>query len=164
MVRRPILRSSEPEESSPQPFGEKQETRTIPGTRVEVLARLGPGDEDLLLMREVVEADRVMSLYSHPEPECVFVIKGTLHVFLDGSGWRTLGADEALHVEPGRRHALCNVGGRPVHLLTVSTVRMTRFLAEVASAEPDAVSALVARYGYWQASPAEDAVAQLHCA
>ena len=111
------------------------------GARVDVLARFGESDDDLVLMRQEIEAGRDIPLHSHPDPECLFVTTGSLGVYRDGDGWLRLGPSEAVHVAPHRGHAIRNASDRPAHILIVSTVRMARALSSAGASQGAARSA-----------------------
>jgi hypothetical protein len=84
---------------------------------------------------------------------------------------------ELFHVPGGARHAWRNPAPEPVEMLIVSTAKMARFFKEVgAPLQPDSVQAppspealqqfqeVSARYGYWNATPEENARAGIDLA
>ncbi|WP_437364424.1 cupin domain-containing protein [Inquilinus limosus] len=166
-----LLRSAEPVQPAPPPAIREPERWDALGARVEVLAWLGGGDDDLVLLRESVAPGWTVPLHGHADPECVFVISGTLDLYRDGpgGGWLRLDPDEAGYVAPNVRHAIRNAGSASADLLTVTTVRMSRFFATIGSpaigdtprpaspAEMAAVPGHVADYGYWLGSREENA-------
>ena len=101
------------------------------GLRLDVLARLGADDDDLVLLRGTIHPGRFVPLHSHADPECLFVIDGALEVYRADRGWTEACAEEAVNVAAGLRHAVRNTGGVPSYVLTVTTVRMARFLAAI---------------------------------
>ena len=122
----PSATPTEPAPALPRGVPDRRDER---GAHVELLARFGEGDDDLVLMRQEIEAGCDVPLHSHPDPECLFVTNGSLGVYREGEGWRKLGPCDAIHVAPHRGHAIKNGSDRPVHVLTVSTLRMARSLS-----------------------------------
>jgi quercetin dioxygenase-like cupin family protein len=92
----------------------------VPDERFAVQARLGDSDRDFVLLRGSVTPGLSLSLCSHSDPGCLFVIDGELKVWRkDAPGERkTLGADEV-------------PGSASVNLLMVATARNVRTFATV---------------------------------
>ena len=112
------------------------------GARIEVLARLGDDDADLVLLRESWPSGRSLPLHNHVDPKSLFVLSGELEIYCHGSAgsWQKVGPEEAFHIPPDARHAVRNSGTATAKLLTVTTVRMLRFLESIgtktSNAEP----------------------------
>ena len=75
---------------------------------------------------------------------------------------------ETLHVLGRARHAFRNVSDRPAVSIIATTCRMARFFRELAAATAERTGApseaalrrfaeIAARYGYWNATPEENA-------
>ena len=148
------------------------EEMDVMGTCMSVVFRLGDAEDDTALIRSKMGAQpRQVPLHSHSDVEAFYVLEGSLEVFLDSdrAGWRTIKAGQSLTIPPGVPHAVRNASGAPVDSLIATTVRLARFLGEIAtppgvtprmppSAEDIArVRAKVAEYGYWMATPGESA-------
>lgn len=130
-----LLASAAPKDEAHEPAPASTESLDVLGARIEVLARLGDGDDDLVLLRGSLEPGRSIPLHSHATHECFFVIDGALDLYRDGStaAWNRLGPGEAIHVGPDARHAVRNNGAVPTELLMVATVRLVRFFATIGS-------------------------------
>ena len=148
------------------------EAMDVMGTCMSVVVRLGDAEDDTALIRSRMGAQpRQVPLHLHPDVEAFYVLEGRLDVFLnsDRAGWRTIEAGQSLTIPPGIPHAVRNASGAPVDSLIATTVRLARFLGEIAtppsatpgvppSAEDIArVRAKVTEYGYWMATPDESA-------
>jgi quercetin dioxygenase-like cupin family protein len=139
------------------------------GARVERLATLGAGPDDLVLLRELLPPGLAVPLHAHADPECFFVIAGGIELYRAGQGWRPVAPDEAAHVAPGVAHALRNTGSVSAHVLMVTTRRMAEFFGTIGAPaaghmprppsrdELAAFPGHVAAYGYHLATPAENA-------
>jgi mannose-6-phosphate isomerase-like protein (cupin superfamily) len=105
----------------------------VPDERFAVQARLGDSDRDFVLLRGSVTPGLSLSLCSHSDPGCLFVIDGELKVWRkDAPGERkTLGADEAILIGPDTRYAARVPGSASVNLLMVATARNVRTFATV---------------------------------
>ena len=121
-----LLRSAEPDGRGVTPTSPEPERVDVPGASVEVLTRLGPADQDLVLMRVVLEQGRVLPLDGHVDQTCLFIVEGAAEVQRDGFDWMTLQAGEAMYVPAGAGRAARNAGHAPAHILLVTTVRAAR--------------------------------------
>jgi uncharacterized RmlC-like cupin family protein len=74
----------------------------------------------------------------------------------DRDRWQRVGPGNVFHVPPDVPHAWRNFSADPVVMLFVSTNRMGRFFKEVA-ADLDGFLEIAERYGYWNATPEENA-------
>jgi hypothetical protein len=86
------------------------------------------------------------------------------------SGWTTVGVGAVAAVPGNVKHALCNISSLPGTIVLVTTSKMPEFFGEVskpfdpkrrpAPPTPEEMKTFlgtVARYGYWVASPEENA-------
>lgn len=148
------------------------EAINLMGAQMLVVARMGAGDDDTVLIRSrMTEEPRMVPLHAHADVECFYVLSGRLDVYLDGDepGWRMVGAGQSLTVPGNVKHAVRNASGAPVDSILATTVRIARFFREIgqpgnvpAPAVPTAVDLARVRerataYGYWLASPDENA-------
>jgi quercetin dioxygenase-like cupin family protein len=106
------------------------------------------------LMRGTIPAGGVVPLHSHADPETFIVIEGEAESYTDGR-WVTVAAGDVHHIPGDVRHGWRN-GPAPAVMYLVTTATMARFFREVAVG-PDEFLAISARYGYWNATPEENA-------
>jgi quercetin dioxygenase-like cupin family protein len=96
----------------------------------------------------------VVPLHSHADPETFVVLSGEAESYADGR-WLPVGPADVHHIPGNVRHAWHN-GDQPTVMIVVTTATMARFFREVA-ASPDEFLAISDRYGYWNATPEENA-------
>ena len=113
----------------------------------------------------------MVPLHSHPDLELFYVLEGSIEIFQskEDAGWTTVGLG-AVAVVPGNvKHALRNTSSLPATSVLVTTSKMCEFFGEVsrpfdpkrrpAPLTPEEMKnflGIVARYGYWVASPEEN--------
>jgi quercetin dioxygenase-like cupin family protein len=148
-----------------------QATLDLLGPTLQLLTPPDAGDDAPCLMRGTIPPGVVIPLHSHPEPETFLAVSGEIEGFSqagDGEGrWLRIRPGDVFHVPGGAKHAFRNVGGEPAVSLAVSTCRLARFFTEVGlrSPPPGPPSAarlqhfldVADRYGYWNATPEENA-------
>jgi uncharacterized RmlC-like cupin family protein len=112
-------------------------------------------------------------LHSHSDLELFYILEGSMEVFQakqDTGGWTTVGVGGVVAVPANVKHALRNTSSVPATLVVVTTSKLYEFFREVskpfdpndrpAPQTPEEVKTflgIVARYGYWAASPEENA-------
>jgi quercetin dioxygenase-like cupin family protein len=78
-------------------------------------------------------------MHSHADRETFYVISGNLD-FFRGDRWETLNPEDVIDAQDVVRHAWRNSSGTAASMLCVTTMRMARFLRDVAvddgSADP----------------------------
>ena len=143
------------------------------GTLFEILAPPEEVGEPICLIRGTVPPGVSVPLHSHPDVELFYVLEGSIEVFQSKegtSGWTTVGVG-AVVVVPGKaKHALRNSSSLPASMVVVTTSKLYEFFGEVSKPfdpkrrpapptpqEKRAFFNAVARYGYWMASPEENA-------
>ena len=148
-----------------------------PGT---VLDLLGPtvefitppdGPEDFRVLKGTIPPGVAVPLHSHEDPEAFLVLSGTQQALVQdgkGSRWRDLNAGDYIHVASGVPHAWRNTSDAPAIDLIITTPRLGRFFQEMGTPQggprkpprPEdlsRLSALAAKYGYWNATPEQNA-------
>jgi quercetin dioxygenase-like cupin family protein len=105
------------------------------------------------VMRGTIPAGGVVPLHSHADPETFYVVEGAAERYRD-EGWAPVGARDVAHIPGDEKHAWRTLTGAV--MLIVSTATIGRFFREVARS-PDEFLAISARYGYWNATPEENA-------
>jgi quercetin dioxygenase-like cupin family protein len=141
-------------------FSPQQDLR--PGNQY--LTEVTDGDGDYCVMLCTLPRGVVVPMHSHADRETFYVMSGNPDVFR-GDHWETLSAGDVIDAQDGIRHAWRNSSGAAASMLCVTTMRLARFLRDVAvddgSADPLAGAQrflkLVQEYGYWLASPEQNA-------
>jgi uncharacterized RmlC-like cupin family protein len=111
-----------------------------------------------------LHVSRLTSAWHEFDRETFYVMCGNPDVF-QGDHWETLSPGDVFDAQDGIRHAWRNSSATAVSMLCVTTMRMGRFLRDVAvdpgSADPTAAAqhflTLVREHGYWLASPEQNA-------
>jgi quercetin dioxygenase-like cupin family protein len=122
-------------------------------------------DGDYCVMLCTLPQGVVVPMHSHADRETFYVMSGHPDAFR-GDHWETLSPGDVFDAQNGIRHAWRNSSGTAASMLCVTTMRMARFLRDVAVddgfADPLAGAQrflrLVQEHGYWLASPEQNAV------
>ena len=145
-----------------------------------VLDLLGPtvefitspdGLEGFCVLKGTIPPGVAVPLHSHDDAEAFLVLSGTQQALVQdgkGSRWRDLNAGDYIHVEGGVAHAWRNTSDAPAIDLIITTPRLGRFFQEMGTPHcgprkpPSAgdlarLSELAAKYGYWNATPEQNA-------
>jgi quercetin dioxygenase-like cupin family protein len=124
-------------------------------------------------MRGTIPPGGAVPLHSHRDPETFHVLSGQAEVLEhsdDGFAWLPIGASDLVHIPGGAKHAFRTSGSEPAVMLITSTERLAAFFREIAAPgesrppSPEALQRFLTvaeRYGYWNATPAEDAAVGL---
>jgi quercetin dioxygenase-like cupin family protein len=137
-----------------------------------------PEDEhnDFCALKGTIPPDVYVPVHSHPDTEDFLVISGAVEYLRQGTeGYKWIGAKagDYIHVPAGTQHAWRNISSEPVVNLIITTKRLGRFLQETGRPVTDApqpvtpedlarFAAVSARYGYWNATPEENAAVGIH--
>jgi quercetin dioxygenase-like cupin family protein len=146
---------------------------SIMGPVVQFLASPEQASDQFVVLDSILAPGIIVPLHSHPEVECLYVLEGGLQVlaFQDGKPhWLDLTVGESAVIPANARHAIRNVSGENAQLLLITAATMGKFFEEIsaplapgkqpAPPAPETIQAFFAtsmRYGYWLASPAENA-------
>jgi mannose-6-phosphate isomerase-like protein (cupin superfamily) len=152
---------------------EQIETLGVFGPQVQILTPLTAEDTWPCLMRGAIPPRVTIPMHAHPDPETFYVVSGEaegLAYPCDSPTWVRLAPGDLFHIPGGARHAWRNTARETVEMLIVSTAKMARFFREVggpvqpaSEQKPPSPEALQrfqevsARYGYWNATPEENA-------
>jgi len=139
-----------------------------------------PTDErhDPRVMRGVIPPHAVVPLHSHSDPETFVGVSGQLEGLSatdDGFRWIPIGPGDVFHVPGNARHAFRNPSDEPAVSIVIITGQLSDFFEETgkplpagatttwppAPEEVEGFLEIAARYGYWNASPEENAAAGL---
>ena len=145
------------------------------GPTVEFLTSPQEASIDFCVLRGVIPPGFSVPLHSHPDTEDFFVISGqvqTLRQSAQGYEWIVAKAGDFLHVPSNERHGWRNVSNEPLVAFIITTTRLAQSLQEVGrpvAGTPQPVPAedlahflerfetVSAKYGYWNATPEENA-------
>ena len=130
-----LLASASPQDAAHSIAPRAPETVNLPGMPLDVLARLGNTDADLVLLRGSLASGSSLNLHSQGDPGCLFVIDGELevaHAEMPDT-WKRLCPNQAIAVEPAARYTARACGPTPINLLMVTTMRIVRKFATVSS-------------------------------
>jgi quercetin dioxygenase-like cupin family protein len=143
---------------------------------------LGPTIE--FLMMDPIECDSCVllgtlppgvfvPLHSHPDFEMFYVVSGNVDVLVESGDtldWRSARSGDLVSVPGGAKHAFHNLGDQHVKQLIITTPKLAQFFRDAGRAliagsplpppTPAAIEHFLevsARYGYWNATPAENA-------
>jgi quercetin dioxygenase-like cupin family protein len=142
------------------------------GPTVEYLT--SPEDEhnDFCVLKGVIPPGVSVPLHSHADTEDFLVISGSVEGLRhDTQGYKWIGAKagDYIHIPGNAPHAWRNVSVEPAVMLMITTKRMGRFFQETGRPTTGApqppptpedlarFTAVSARYGYWNATPEENA-------
>jgi quercetin dioxygenase-like cupin family protein len=123
----------------------------------------GP-DDGPCVMRGTIPPGVVVPLHSHSDPETFLMHSGAVEGLVDGGRWVPVGPGDVFHVPGDARHAWRNHGREPAVMTLISTNRIGRFFREIAAPVDDPVAHFLStaqRYGYWNATPEENAAVGL---
>jgi quercetin dioxygenase-like cupin family protein len=132
-----------------------------------------PEDEhtDFCVLKGTIPPGVFVPLHTHADTEDFFILSGSVEGLrreADGYKWLEAKAGDYVHVPGNAPHAWRNVSGKPAVMLMLTTKKMGRFFQEVgrpATGRPQPptpeelahFAAVSARYGYWNATPEENA-------
>ncbi len=132
-----------------------------------------PDDErnDFVVIKGTIPPDASVPLHSHDDTEDFFILSGMLEGLRhDGTGytWVIARPGDYIHVPGGAQHAWRNRSDEPAVTLIITTKKIARFFLEVGRPMTDAprpptaeelarFAAVSTQYGYWNATPEENA-------
>jgi quercetin dioxygenase-like cupin family protein len=146
------------------------------GPTLEFLTSLEDEHNDFCVLKGTIPPDVYVPLHSHPDTEDFLVISGAVECLRQGKEryeWIGAKAGDYIHVPAGAQHAWRNISSEPVVNLIITTKRLGQFFQETGRqvmGAPQPVtpedlarfSAVSARYGYWNATPEENAALGIH--
>ena len=150
-----------------------QQVFSVAGVLLEFLTSPNEVRDAICFIRGTIPPGVVLPLHSHADPELVYVLEGALEVFRSNLGsneWTTVGQGKLIAIPGSVKHALRNSSSGPVKLAVVTKSELYEFFRAVAKpfdpnqspAPPtpegtEALFQIAAKYGYWIASPEENA-------
>jgi quercetin dioxygenase-like cupin family protein len=146
---------------------------TVDMTLIEFLASPDEIGSEICLIRDTVPSGVVVPLHSHPDPEVFYALEGTVEAFQSEDNtdrWTTAGVGAVVAIPGNVKHAWRNALSLPATMVIVTTAKMFEFSREITKPfDPDQPAGLpsletmqelsktAARYGFWIASPEENA-------
>jgi quercetin dioxygenase-like cupin family protein len=143
------------------------------GPTVEFLTSPQEANIDFCVLKGILPPGVCVPLHSHPDTEDFFVISGEVEALRQGTQgyeWIVVKAGDYLHVPGGTRHGWRNVSSEPMVVYLITSTRLARFFQEIGipvatqPATPADIPRLLAhceavsaKYGYWNATPEENA-------
>jgi quercetin dioxygenase-like cupin family protein len=159
------------------------ESINVLGPTVRFLTSPDEGENAPLLIHGTIPPGGIVPLHSHADPETFLAISGHVEglamISPDDFTWVPVGPGDVFHVTGGAKHAWRNRSPEPAVSIIVTTARIGRFFREVGTpADPasgthagpppdEAIQRFLEtaeRYGYWNATPQENADVGLHLA
>ena len=145
------------------------------GPTVEFLT--SPEDEhnNFCVLKATIPPGVSVPLHSHPDTEDFFIISGSVEGLrhdTEGYKWMEAKAGDYLHVPADAPHAWRNVSGEPLVNLIITTKKLGHFFREagrpvmerpqpVTPEDLTRFAAISAKYGYWNATPEENAAVRI---
>jgi len=142
-------------------------------TLIEFLASPDEIGSEICRIRGTVPPGVVVPLHSHPDLEVFYALEGTVEAFQSEDKidrWTTAGVGAVVAIPGNVKHAWRNALSLPATMVIVTTAKMFEFFREITKPfDPDQPAGLpsleatqellktAARYGYWIASPQENA-------
>lgn len=156
-----------------------QPTFFLLGPVVQFLATPEQTTEQFTVLRSTVAPGVVVPLHSHRETEWLFVLEGAIQVWADRQEqpqWIEITAQESVLIPPQARHVIRNTSGTPAFVLLVAAARIGHLFEQIATPlapgepfsllpTPELIQRFLAKqaeYGYWSASPEENAAIGIH--
>ena len=146
------------------------------GPTVEFLTLLEEEHNNFCVLRGVIPPGVVIPLHSHGDREDFFVLSGEVEALRQGPQgyeWVAGKAGDYFHVPGNGQHAWRNVGSLPLVALMITTPKLGRFFQETGrpvTGTPQPVTpedlahflSVSNTYGYWSATPEENAAVGIH--
>ena len=139
------------------------ETIDVLGPTIQFLTAPVAKDDSPCVMRGTIPPGGIVPLPAHADPETCLPISGEIEG-LAHSGesfrWIEIQPGDVFHVPGGAKHAWRNPSPEPAVMHIVSTGRLGSFFREVAAPAADPLRHFLEtaeRYGYWNATPEENA-------
>jgi quercetin dioxygenase-like cupin family protein len=143
------------------------------GASVEFFVGPQPGDEAPCILKGTIPSGVLIPMHSHDVIEIFFVLSGNIEVLVEAGGkmqWVEACAGDLIEIPSNAKHAFRNRSQNPVVNLLFTTSKHGRYFQEIgrrlASGEsvrppvPAKIQHLLKttqRYGYWFATPEENA-------
>ena len=144
------------------------------GVLLQFLASPEEVGDAICLIRGTMPPGVVVPLHKHADIELLYVLEGSLEFFMAKEGahsqWATADVGDVIAIPSNVKHALRNRSSLPVTLALVTKSHLYAFFRELAKPfdpnqrpapltpeETQELFEVAAKYGYWMASPDENA-------
>jgi len=147
------------------------------GPTLQFLTTPEEADESLCVIKGIIPPRGIVPMHSHTDIECFLMMSGQQEVLIETEGsysWTMCSSGDFIQV-PGRaKHAFRNLSTEPAVTLLTTTAKLGRFFEDVGRPvateaqllpptpeELQHFAATAIRYGYWLATPEENAAVGL---
>jgi quercetin dioxygenase-like cupin family protein len=130
------------------------DTLDLMGPTVQFL--VPPRDGVPCILRGTIPPGSGVPLHSHADPETFLAIAGEIEGLTE-RGWVRVFPGDVFHVPGDAKHAWRNLSDEPAVMILVTTATLGRFFTEVAGRSLEDFLASAEDYGYWNATPEENA-------
>lgn len=151
----------------------EREALEVFGPRIKFLVAPQPSDEAPCVMKGTIPPGVSVPMHSHSGIEAFFVLVGDVEVLTYEGGkahWIAASSGDFIEVPSDAKHGFRNRSQHPVNQLIITTSRLGRFFQEVgrpvtqnqrvSPPSPDEIQRflkIAEHYGYWLATPEENA-------
>jgi quercetin dioxygenase-like cupin family protein len=146
------------------------------GPTIEFLPSPQDAQNDFCVLKGTIPPGVSVPLHSHADTEDFLLISGEVEGLRQDSEdytWIGAKAGDYIHVPSNARHAWRNVSNAPTLVLIITTKKLGQFFQETGRPEMGTIlpvtpedltrfAEISARYGYWNASPEENALVGMH--
>ncbi len=155
-----------------------QEALDVFGPHVQFLIEPQPNDEAPCIFKGTIPPGVSVPIHSHPGIEAAFVLSGNIEVLTEEGGephWLSAGPGDLIEMPSETKHGFRNRSQHPVVQLITATSKLGRFLREIgrpitwgqsgtppSPEELDQFVRTAKRYGYWLATPEENAAVGIY--
>jgi quercetin dioxygenase-like cupin family protein len=145
----------------------------LSGSTIQFLTAPDETRQTLCVMKATLPPGNSVPLHSHEDVECFYLLSGQKEVLIETQGellWKLCNPGDYIFIPGGAKHALRNKGIEPATSLCITTAKLGRFFEEIGiklsahqkDAAPTAETVhhlmqTAQRYGYWLATPEENA-------
>jgi quercetin dioxygenase-like cupin family protein len=150
-----------------------REALEVFGSKVQFIVAPQPRDEAPCIFKGTIPPGVSVPIHSHPGIEALYVLSGEVDMLSDEGGksyWIAAGPGDFIDIPDNVRHGFRNRSKDPVVQLITTTSRLGRFFQEIGRdvtpgervSPPSADDIqrflqIAGRYGYWIATPEENA-------
>lgn len=151
------------------------ESLDVLGPSVQFLVAPQANDEAPCVIKGIIPAGVSVPIHRHQAIEAFYVLSGNVEVLSEKDGkshWIAAGPGDFIEVPSGAKHAFRNRSQHPVVQLITTTSKLGRFFQEIGRPMPQGPKGIPPsqerlqqfirtseRYGYWLATPEENAAA-----
>ena len=147
------------------------------GPTLQFLTTPKEADESFCVMKGIIPPGGIVPMHSHAGIECFLMMSGHQEVLIETDGnysWTMCSSEDFVQVPSLAKHAFRNLSAEPAVTLVTTTAKLGRFFEDVGRPvateaqllpptpeELQHFAATAIRYGYWLATPEENAAVGL---